>query len=1010
MRFTLWLMTICFLLFSQAAYSLDTTTRPVGPIQSWSATDLERFNDQWLQVKFVEGADVNLSNQQFTDPTGLALDDVNSLMQDATVTHIRPTFTLDRARLRSWKAEGERRSGKIGPDLSLWYNIQVTGGKSEVARLINDLNLIPAVEIAHPVPIVESAVIYECHSMDKADNYGRLLRTPDWTAQQTYLYDPPVGLDAPAAWALPGGFGDDMKFIDVELCWTEDHEDFAFLNNFYQGGTTQNLAYEEHGTAVLGEVISQHNGFGVSGFAPAVEYGVVAIDIDLYPDVAQYFQEALNNLDAGDVWLIELQMYPSGREATPMEWLQVNYDVIWTSAWGQGVVCVEAGANGSQDLDDPSWMGVFDRNVRDSGAIMVGAGTPTGRVAEYFTNYGTRMDVHAWGSSIYTTGYGDLYDGGTLQTKYTTGFGGTSGASPMIVGASLCLQGIAKTYLGAPMTPEVLRDLLNSTGIAHLDPSKEIGPRPDLDAAAQVILAQSQNPLLAIQNLGIDDDDSGASEGNANGNVEAGEIIELTVTLQNMAQPDAYAVSGVLTSVDPYVIISSGSATYGTIPGGGTGVSTPAYVIAFDLDTPDQHVAEFNLAVTEAPTDITFDLTVGAPNLQFAGYTIDDSAGNNNGIAEPGEDVLLDLRVYNAGGGQIDRVWGRLSGGPYLTVDATPIEFGTLAGLATLSSGPFPVSVAADAPDPFTSIMVLDLTGENNYTARSNFNFNIGSVFASEFESGEDGWTHYVAEVGSYLDQWHLESYRNHSYNGATSWKCGGAGAADHGNLVYAALESPPFTLPGGSSLSFWHWIRAELSSGTPGYAYDGGLLEISIDAGPWEQLTPEGDYPYTIMDNNPLPDGTRVWSGTYDWSEVICDLSAYEGSARIRFLFVSDTGVTEEGWYIDDVMLSLNLLAVDDKPVTTPLLLHPALPNPAAPMTTLRLEMPRAGHASIRIYDATGRLTRTLVDGELTAGNHPLVWDGRDDSGVPATAGVYWARMRSANQPEQSTPIVIVR
>jgi hypothetical protein len=182
-------------------------------------------------------------------------------------------------------------------------------------------------------------------------------------------------------------------------------------------------------------------------------------------------------------------MYPpETNQATPMEYVQANYDVIWAGCWGLGVVCIEAGANGSQNLDSAIWGGIFDRNVRDSGAIMVGAGTPYGRVAEWFTNYGSRMDAHGWGSSIVTTGYGDLYDGGPNQTEYTSGFSGTSGASPMVTGASLCLQGIAEAAQGSVLTPVALRALITDTGVPHLDPSKEIGPRPDLaEAAAQLV-------------------------------------------------------------------------------------------------------------------------------------------------------------------------------------------------------------------------------------------------------------------------------------------------------------------------------------------------------------------------------------------------------------------------------------------------------------------------------------------------------------------------------------------
>jgi hypothetical protein len=288
---------------------------------------------------------------------------------------------------------------------------------------------------------------------------------------------------------MPGGKGAGMKFIDVELAWVEDHEDYTAANFFHLGGAPEEPGYGDHGTAVLGEVIGAHNGYGVDGFAPDVQWGMVAIDIDDYPDVPQYFQEAVDNLDAGDVWLIELQMYPPGRDATPMEYVQVNYDVIWTGTFGRGVVCVEAGANGSQDLDASHWGGIFDRTVRDSGAIMVGAGTPTGRVAEWFTNYGSRMDVHAWGSEIVTCGYGYLYNGGSLQTEYTDDFGGTSGASPMVVGASLCLQGIARASLFRVLEPLELRDVLNQTGIPHLDPTQEIGPRPDLNEAVEMVLS-----------------------------------------------------------------------------------------------------------------------------------------------------------------------------------------------------------------------------------------------------------------------------------------------------------------------------------------------------------------------------------------------------------------------------------------------------------------------------------------------------------------------------------------
>ncbi len=998
---------LILLVCTQLAHGLDTQARPVGPIRTWTAADLERFDDEWLQVKFVEGSNVRPLGSRFADDSGLDLASVNEMIARAALVEMQPTFDIARPTLRAWKIRGEARSGVVGPDLSLWFNVRVEGGRHAVARLVNELNSSPAVEIAHPIAIAEEAVI---RSGAMPAERKRSERTPDFTDQQDYLFDTPVGLDAPAAWDLPGGKGEQMKFIDVERCWFHEHEDFTAENLFYIGGYTPWPTDCDHGTAVVGEVVGTHNGFGISGFAPEAEWGLEAYDSNLWPEVSEYFQEAAETLEPGDIWLIEIQMYPPDRDATPMEWLQSNYDAIWTSCWSLEVVCVEAGANGSQDLDDPSWEGVFDRNVRDSGAILVGAGTGYGRVAEYFTNWGSRMDVHAWGSEIVTTGYGDLYNGGTHETQYTATFGGTSGASPMVVGAGLCVQGIAKAYLGYAFTPEALRAMLHDTGIPHLDPDKEIGPRPDIGAAAHAVLALSQSPFLSLEALAVDDDDLGQSEGNGNGIPEYSETIELTITLENLGAIDGENIVGNLLTGDAHISITTETASFGTIPaGGGIAANATPFVFAIDSEVPDLHQADFQLAVNAPPDTLDFSLIIGAPVLVVVAYDVDDDAGGNgNGIPEPGEDVTLDITVTNRGSAAVADVWGSLFGGPYLECDSTPAAFGALDPEANATGGPFAISILPECPNPFSALLWLTVEGSGSYTNTDIFSFNIGDLFSEDMEDGGVAWSHYPGDVG-YGDEWHIESYRNHTYGGTMSWKCGGLGAADYSDNLYALLESSPFALPANAVVTFWHWMDAETSGSYPDYCYDGGLVEISIDGGAFEQVTPEGGYPYLARPGGTLPEGTPLFSGTHDWEEVTLDLSAYEGSARIRFAFVSDGGVTQEGWYIDDVQLLLAFSEADEQTHVRTLRLQPARPNPVLGSTTLRLDLPRAGDAEVHIYDAAGRRLRTLVDDVLPGGTHPLVWDGRDAAGNRAAAGVYWARGVVARE-RLSRRIVLVR
>jgi M6 family metalloprotease-like protein len=69
--------------------------------------------------------------------------------------------------------------------------------------------------------------------------------------------------------------------------------------------------------------------------------------------------------------------------------------------------------------------------------------------------------------------------------------------------------------------------------------------------------------------------------------------------------------------------------------------------------------------------------------------------------------------------------------------------------------------------------------------------------------------------------------------------------------------------------------------------------------------------------------------------------------------------------------------------------------PNPANPGTTIAFGLPEpGGDVSLRVYDASGRLVRTLLDGSVAAGRHVAYWDGRDDRGALVSSGVYFYRL----------------
>ena len=67
---------------------------------------------------------------------------------------------------------------------------------------------------------------------------------------------------------------------------------------------------------------------------------------------------------------------------------------------------------------------------------------------------------------------------------------------------------------------------------------------------------------------------------------------------------------------------------------------------------------------------------------------------------------------------------------------------------------------------------------------------------------------------------------------------------------------------------------------------------------------------------------------------------------------------------------------------------------NPARGAARFAWTLPAAGAVSLSIHDAAGRRVRTLEGGAHDAGSHVATWDGRDDAGTRARAGVYFARL----------------
>jgi len=100
-------------------------------------------------------------------------------------------------------------------------------------------------------------------------------------------------------------------------------------------------------------------------------------------------------------------------------------------------------------------------------------------------------------------------------------------------------------------------------------------------------------------------------------------------------------------------------------------------------------------------------------------------------------------------------------------------------------------------------------------------------------------------------------------------------------------------------------------------------------------------------------------------------------------------------------IQVRLNIpTAVGDEPGNRPrsFALFQNYPNPFNPTTKIDFALPRSGYATLEIFNVVGQRIRVLVEGELSAGPHSVVWDGRESSGRVVGSGIYFYRLKSQN------------
>ena len=425
--------------------------------------------------------------------------EINQMLSRFILKRVGPHFELPEKKLASRTKGITVPRAKVSADFAQSGFIQIVPeNPKDASRIVQQLRKSKSVWKVYVAPRPVPAGAPD----------GTSLESCNFEPAQGYMHSPPNGIGAMELWGIKGAKGKGVTICDIEGNWNYSHEDLPVGISLLGGTLINSLDWRNHGTAVLGEMVSKPGVSGTVGIAPEAKAVTHSATINGVFNAAGAIMGGAAKLKAGDVILIELQATgPNGKYVAMQYWDDV-FSAI-RAATQKGITVVEAAGNGDENFDLPVFNGTGLQ--KDSGAIVVGAGVPPTNFFDYFafpptfpryskigvarsriwfSNYGKIVNVQGWGWHVTTLGYGDAQGGADENKWYTHRFSGTSSASPIVTGAVACIQGVAMAKLGVPLSPDKVRDILVKTGTPQqsgpgVPLSQHIGPLPNLVKAAK---------------------------------------------------------------------------------------------------------------------------------------------------------------------------------------------------------------------------------------------------------------------------------------------------------------------------------------------------------------------------------------------------------------------------------------------------------------------------------------------------------------------------------------------
>ena len=285
--------------------------------------------------------------------------------------------------------------------------------------------------------------------------------------------------------------------------------------------------------------------------------------------------------------------------------------------------------------------------------------------------------------------------------------------------------------------------------------------------------------FINLEDTEIDDDNSGSSSGNSNGDINPGETIELSMSLSNFGNSiTATNVSAHISTESEFLTIIDSDENFPNLSPGQTSALLQGFIFSVSQDALNGPAA-LNLSVfsDQGEWETPFELDISAPDIVYLSAIVQDL----NGQLDPGDESPVVVSLFNAGGFAGENIAGELScTNDSITVVQNVSGYGLIVPGGTALGQAFIVNVSASLAPGANAHFIMVITGDNGYSTQTSFDLPIGTSGEGD-PTGPDSYGYYA------IDNTDLD-YSNYPYY---SWveidpNYGGTGTmvslSDYGN------------------------------------------------------------------------------------------------------------------------------------------------------------------------------------------------------------------------------------